>query len=369
LSNNLLVTSAPVSRTASADSSTRDSDAGNDPTHQGQFADTASIPAQLPRLVGVNRTPLPPPRSESTPSTLKEGPSAPLEQSGSDSVIDAFGRRLKTILSVLPVEWLRGRDAPDPDLPPSDMVRAVLAAAKQGSAAISSGAAGVMQLPDGNWQCRFLTTIDPRVAKVKLDLLREEGGLMKESRDDRCIIFRRNARLAPQGAGYNFFGKAQAPPPPSGIEIVVNLPEQRGSVGEVSALGRVFGSPSPEYLESTGQSLISLLEGVRKQLNNFQDRRKHPRILADFPVTVFPLHPGYHVDVPVSGRCENISAGGLAFRATSHFSTKYAYVAFDGVRGTTGLALLVQVIQNKGQPSGILVTGKYKLDLWPTSVL
>jgi hypothetical protein len=194
--------------------------------------------------------------------------------------------------------------------------------------------------------------------------------LIKDSQDDeRCVIFRRIAKVIPPASGFKLFGKKPPPPPLSGIEIVVELPEQGNAVGEVSALGRVFGSPPPEYIEGSGQALISLLEEVRKHLGNFSDRRKHPRIPADFPVTIFPLHLDYTVDAPLKGRCENVSAGGLALRAVSALPTKYAYVAFEGVRGTTGLALLVQIIQNNGQEDGIFVTGKYRLDLWPTPVL
>jgi hypothetical protein len=272
---------------------------------------------------------------------------------------------LKEVHSVIPVGWLRGREAPEPDLPPHDMVRALLAAASRGGS-VSSDPAGVMQLPDGNWTCRFLTTIDPRVAKVKLGLLLDQGGLTMDSREERRVFFRRNAPLAAPVSGFTLFGKKPPPPPPpGGFEVVVELPEPGAAVSEVSTLGRVFGSPPPDFVEGSGNVIRELLEEVRRQLNNFPDRRKHPRIPVDFQITLFPLHADFRVEAPVIGRCENVSAGGLALRASAPLSTKYAFVAFDGVRGTTGLALLLQIIRTNRQEDGIFVTGRYRLDLWP----
>ncbi|HEX4612712.1 MAG TPA: hypothetical protein VH092_31240, partial [Urbifossiella sp.] len=60
-----------------------------------------------------------------------------------------------------------------------------------------------------------------------------------------------------------------------------------------------------------------------------------------------------------------VSAGGLAIGLTAAPSTKYAYVAFVGVRGTTGLALLFQVIRTSREGADVLVTGRYRLELWP----
>jgi hypothetical protein len=165
-----------------------------------------------------------------------------------------------------------------------------------------------------------------------------------------------------------FFGKKPPPPPQpdGGLEVVVDLPEPGTPVGEISALGRIFGSPPPGFVNA--KEVVSLLEEVRRQLNNFPDRRKHPRFPADFPIMIFPLHSDFRVDAPVSGRCENVSAGGLALRIPAPLSTKYAYVTFDGVMGTTGLALLLQMIRMDRQEGGVFVTGKYRLDLSPKPV-
>jgi hypothetical protein len=214
-----------------------------------------------------------------------------------------------------------------------------------------------------------LTTIDPRVAKVKLGLLLDQGGLKMDSRDERRVIFRKLAPVVIPASGFTLFGKKPPPPPIGGFEVVVELHEAGTAVGEVSALARAFGSPPPDFFEGSSQEINSLLEEVRRQLNNFPDRRKHPRIPADFQITLFPLHPDYRVEAPLRGQCENVSAGGLALRACSPISTKYAYVTFEGIRGTTGLAVLLQIIRTNRQDDVNFVTGRYRLDLWPKSTV
>ena len=63
------------------------------------------------------------------------------------------GPKVPKILSVLPVGWLRGREAPDPDLSPREMVRAILAAAT--ATTEPDVPPGIAQLPDGTWWADF----------------------------------------------------------------------------------------------------------------------------------------------------------------------------------------------------------------------
>jgi serine/threonine protein kinase len=270
----------------------------------------------------------------------------------------ACGVRVPKVLSVLPVSWLRGREAPEPELQPTAMVRAILAAAK--AAAKPGEPEGIMQHSDGTWSCRFLSTIDPRVAKVKLCVLWEQGKFTLDAREESRVIIR---QLAPPPSSTRLFQFGKKPAP-SGVEVVVELPEPGGAIGEVFAHGEVFGSPPPDFADSADQTILSLLEGVQRELNNFQERRKHPRIPASFPVVVYPIHHDGRVEAPLNGRCQDVSAGGLALRLNAAPTTRYACVAFEGVRGTTGLALLFQIIRTTRETDGVLVTGRYRLEFW-----
>jgi hypothetical protein len=351
---NLIATPAPLSRCTPALKLPQRDD-GNDTAQQNQLTELSPATPRAPRVVAVDTTPQPrlqpvtPPPQPARPNTQSVGPA---------------GIRLGKVFSVLPVEWLRGREAAEPDLTPNEMIRAVVAAASKGEQ-VPTDTAGVVQLPDGNWKCRFLSTMDPRIAKVKLDLLWEQGGLTMDSREARRVIFRRHVPVVKPEKIITLFGKKPPPPPQpdGGLEVVVELPEPGTPVGEISVLGRSFGSPPPGFVNA--KEVVSLLEEVRRQLNNFPDRRKHPRFPADFPTMIYPLHSDYRVDPPLVGQCENVSAGGLALRTTSPLSTKYAFVAFEGVRGTSGLALLLRIIRINRQEDGLFATGQFRLDLLP----
>jgi hypothetical protein len=273
------------------------------------------------------------------------------------------GVKVEKILSVLPVGWLRGREAPEPDLPPNAMVRAILDAATATTKAKPAELSGAKQLPDGTWTCRFLSTIDPRVAKVRLGVLWEQGKFTIDTREEGRVIIRQVAPLPPS-SGLFTFGKKSADTSRSGLKVVVNLPESGGEVREVNVEGWVFGSPPPDFAQGADQTIRSLLEGVQRELGNFQERRKYPRIPAEFPVVVYPMHHDGCVETPLNGRCKDVSAGGLVLRLSVAPTTKYAYVAFEGVRGTTGLAVLFQITRTNREADAVSVAGRYRLEFW-----
>lgn len=341
---------------------------GSTPPPQASPAPVEIKPVALrvPRPAGVERATVsaatgntPPPM----PSPVKaETPASSTEKMGAGVQLKDVGVQLKEVFSVLPVEWLHGRDASEPDLSADEMVRAVVAAAGKGKP-VETDANGMVRFADGSWKCGFLTTIDPRVAMLKLDLLLEQYHLEKEQVEERCAIFFREAVVEAPNGGFGLFGKKAQVRTSGGFEVQVDVPEKTTSVGEVTVKGRIFGSPPPEFIESAEEELLAILEEVRRQLNNFEDRRKHVRIPANFPVTIFPIHSDYRLERPIKGCCENVSAGGLALRADAPITTHHAFVSFEGVRGTTGLALLLQVVRMVRKEDCALVTGRFLLNL------
>jgi hypothetical protein len=263
--------------------------------------------------------------------------------------------QLQEILSVLPVERLRGGEAPAPSLPPDQMIQALLAAA---SARPGEGEGTA-------WGCRFLSSIDPRMAKVKLDLLWERDKFAVDARDKNRIVARLTAPAPPPPSGLFRFGKRPAPPPPAGLEVVVQFAEPGRPVGEFSAEGRLFGDPPADFAAKAERVIVSLLEGIQRHLGNISERRQHPRFPAEFPVLVYPMHGDGRIDAPLSGRCRDVSAGGVALRLGAVPPTKYAYVAFEGARATAGLALLTEVVRTRRDGDGILATGRYRPEMWP----
>src|SRR5207249_11871189 len=110
---------------------------------------------------------------------------------------------LERIFSVVPVPWLLGKDASRSALPPTDAVQAVLRAANPGGD-LPTPLGEVRARGDGTWICRFLTTIDPRLGQVKLDLLWEEGGMAVDSRQLGVVAARKQAPAPPPSGLFNF---------------------------------------------------------------------------------------------------------------------------------------------------------------------
>jgi serine/threonine protein kinase len=335
---------------------------GETPTERDPITEMASsIGAKT--LPGNDRTP-PPTRSESDQKQATAKPNIQTKLANQRETPQRI--ILPKLLSVVPVERLRGEEALDPDLPPLDMVRAILHAASSKSSARAETTA-VTQLTEGSWACRFLTSMDTRMAKVKLDILWEYGGLTMDTREERRVVFRKEALIPPPETGLlTLFAKKKPPPPPSGFELVVELSEPGTPVGAVHAHAQFFGSPPPDFVEHYRPIIVALLEEVREHLNNFDERRKQPRIPADFPLTLFPVRSDHRVESPSRGRCVNVSEGGLALWLPAQPRSKYAYVAFEGVPGTSGLALLFQILRTESQKEGVLVCGKHRPQLQTT---
>jgi hypothetical protein len=270
---------------------------------------------------------------------------------------------LEKIRSVVPIDWLKGLNGEPVTRPPDQLVRAVVSAAEA-----ESGAAPVFgtvtRQADGTWGCRFLTTIDPRVAQVKLDLLWEQGGVTMDTRTEKRVVFRQLAPPPASTGGLFGFGK-KPKPPDAGLEVVVELPDPKSGLAEVAARGSFFGNPPPEFARSGEKTIVRLLEGIQRTLNNVEERRKHPRVPATFPITFYPLHSDGRVEPPLRGYCQDVSAGGLAVFCPAKPPAKYAYVSFDEVPGTAGVAVLLQLIRSEWVHDEVLITGRYRLDLSP----
>jgi serine/threonine protein kinase len=281
------------------------------------------------------------------------GPVVPAERAPAPS-----GVLLDHIYSVVPVAWLEGRGGACAERPPGHLVSALVSAAEARAGA--RGALGsVSRAPDGALTCRFLTTIDPRVARVKLDLLWEQGGVTMDARGDGRVVFR---QLAPAPAGLFGFGR-KPKAPESGLEVVIDLPEPRGGIAEVAAHGRFFGTPSSEFVRSGEKSMVRILDGIRQTLSNVDERRKHPRVPAALPLALYPLHPDGRVEAPIPGRTRDVSGGGLAVLCPTKPPTKYAYAAVDEVPGAAGFAILLQLSRYEWVQDEVFVAGHFRLDL------
>jgi serine/threonine protein kinase len=306
----------------------------------------------LPPLVTVTpppRTPAaatPPPRTPVT-GRLRSDPELPPGESERPARF-----RLNPIRSVVPVARLLEQSAKDPRLPPDRFAAAVVEAAYAGGHAPQmSGDVG--RLADGTWVCQFPTTVPASVAPLKLIAVRDAWKLTVEMPDPLRVVFKKPV----SSGGWGWSGKK------SGFEVVVRLPAPGQSVGEVTVTGRLFGTPEQNFAQGAETSLPRLLADIRRELQNVEERRKYPRVAADFPVSIFPIHSDGGIDPPLPGRCKDVSAGGLALTVETKLRTKYSYVAFDGIAVTAGLAILVRVVRSQQDGCGLIVAGHYRMDL------
>lgn len=330
-------------------------------TGRSSIASPAPTDAPSPQLVWVNRTRsprvaksiAPPPRQSAPPPAIPPIPPS--------------GVLLHDILSVIPIAWLQGEKSPVPDLPPVKIVRDLMAAVGSSNSGPSTSGE-VERLPDGALGCRFLCKIDPRIAKLKLALLLDGRDLTMNSRDDRTVVFRQENALAPPVPPGLFasFGKKPTPPPPapSGLEVVVLLPESGTAVGEIAVRGKVFGSPAPDIAKRSEDVFIGIVEETQRHLNNFEERRTDPRIPTDLPLLLYPLDQDGRAGSPLSGRTQDISASGLGFRTTTPPPGEFGYLVFENAPEAAGLALLYQILRSTRLDDGTFVIGgRFRLDL------
>ncbi len=312
--------------------------AGSSPDPVRLIASAGSV---IQSNAGVN-TPLPAPSS----TTESYGP---------------FAFKLELIRSVFPVEHLLGRPSGETRCNAPEFVRKVVKAARAGGSK-DSRLGEVIHLQDGSWACRFLSSIDPRVAKVKLNLLKDETGATIESPWGGRVVIRRPFKVPVKST---LFGISSMQELDSGLEVMVQLPKQGLGTAEILAKGKLYGSTPAEFEHVAKDAIVKLIEEIREQLNNIEERRESFRFPATFPVSVFPLHSDGRPDAPIQGRCKDVSEGGLSIIFTSKPLTRYIYVAFDRVAGIEGLAILVQIVRAEEHDKETLVSGRYRLDFGP----
>jgi hypothetical protein len=86
-------------------------------------------------------------------------------------------------------------------------------------------------------------------------------------------------------------------------------------------------------------------------------------VAAGFAATLYPIHSHGGIDVPIPGRCRDVSIGGLCFATDAPPPTKYVYAAFDAIGMTAGQAILVRILRTQTANRECLCGGQYRIDL------
>jgi hypothetical protein len=301
----------------------------------------------MPKLVAASR-----PRGSSlrTPGT---GSHAPLSNLVESAPARRFAVVLSPIRSVVPVSRLTGKDFGEVAVGPQDFARIVVEHAAAG-AYVPQLPGELGRLADGNWFCQFPSTTPATVVPLKLRVVCDLWGLAVEQPEPTRLVLR---KLCQTGFWGSLSGKK------SGFEVEIRLPPPGRQVGEVVVSGAVFGTPDPNFARQAADAIPRLLVDVRRELKNVDDRRKHPRVAADFAVTLYPIHSDGGIDVPVHARCRDVSLGGLCLATDAPLPTKYSYAAFDGIGAVAGQAILVRFLRTQAVNRECVSGGQYRADL------
>jgi hypothetical protein len=305
----------------------------------------------MPPLIpgGKPRAPQPRPAPQAliaTPPPVAETPPPIAEE-----VVEAGQVVLERIRSVVPVASLIGMEPTERPIDALSFTTAVMeAAAGGGKAPQMPGDVG--RLADGTWVCRFPSTVPASVVPLKLLVVRETWGVALEQPDTVQIVLRRTA-----GGGGFFSGKKY------GYEATILLPTTGKALGEITVMGRVFGTPDPKFAREVLDLVPKLLADVRTQLCNVPDRRRHPRVACELPVALYPLHSDGAVDQAITATCRDASLGGLGIYTGCSLKTKYAYAAFGGIPAIAGQAILLRLMRSQGTSGARQYGMQYRTDL------
>jgi hypothetical protein len=281
----------------------------------------------------------PPPSIAETPGPLAE------------DHIEAGMVVLDRIRSILPVAALVGMDTGEPCPEPHAYVSAVVRAAANGGQ-VPNAPGELGRLADGTCVCQFPSTVPAAVVPLKLAVVRDYWGVGIEQPDPTQLVLRRTA-----GGGGLFGGKK------FGYEVTVLMPTGGKPVGEITLLGRTFGSPDQKCLREAADVIPKLIDTVRGQLANAQDRRRHPRVACGLAIALYPVHSDGAVDPAINTRCRDVSVGGLGFATSVPLQTKYAYVAFPGVAATAGHAVLIRLVRSQSLGTERQYGAQFRTDL------
>jgi len=304
-----------------------------------------ALPALVPassKLQGPQSRPpivtTPPPSDVETPPPLAE-------EIESGLVV------LDRIRSVLPVSALLGMGSDERLLNTQEFAAAVVHAAANGGQPPHL-TSDIGRLSDGTWMCQFPTTVPTSVVPLKLVVLRESWGVSIEQPDPvhlvlRCVV-----------GGGGFFGGKKF-----GYEATVILPTSGKPVGEITVLGRTFGTPDAKCVREAPDLLPKLLTDIRAQLANVPERRRHPRLSCNLAVSLYPVHSDGAIDPALTAKCRDVSLGGLAFSIPTPIPTKYIYAAFPDVPTVASQAILIRLIRVQSVGQERHYGAQYRTDL------
>jgi serine/threonine protein kinase len=241
---------------------------------------------------------------------------------------------LDSVRLVESVARLTGGAADPPrTLSSGELVAAVLRAA--GGTNLEGGDRPA-HLPDGRLAVRFPVQWTPSFGRLKTNAFADQCGYTAVPVASDTVLLK------------------PIPTRADPVELVVRWPVRvEAGTAEVSVTGRWTAGLDP----TRGTDKVAgMLGRFRRLVQNLEDRRKAPRVRAEFAVTVYPVDDDLRVGAAIAGRCRDVSASGFAATLDAAPPGTHAFARFADVPEVGELAVLAKLVRSSAAPGGV-VTG------------
>jgi serine/threonine protein kinase len=200
---------------------------------------------------------------------------------------------------------------------------------------------------------RFLSTVPPNLVPLKVRAVGERCGLTVTQPEPRRMVLRKEYKDPLARAGRPSYNRG-------GYEVVVLLPEP--TAREVHATARVYGGPDQAFIRMAEGEMPEVLRQLRSELQNVQERRRHPRHRFDTVVRVYPLFTDGQIGKAVEGRLIDVSASGALFETPSEVGSGQMFIEFPKVEGVEGLAIYMRVVRvsSPTDSTGVITAGRFR---------
>jgi hypothetical protein len=201
---------------------------------------------------------------------------------------------------------------------------------------------------DGTRSCRFLCTTPATLLPQRLAETAKRYGLSVVTPEPGLVVLH---RVVYGPAAWGTPGTADG-------ELWVAV--RRAETGpETAAAAGLQGNLSDATRRDTLRAVPGVLAAVRGALENFQERRTHPRYTAGFPVRIHPVGPDGSVGSAEDGLCEDVSAGGVRILTRAAVPGERMYLEFRSIEGVAGNAVLAAASRSARGPEGHLIVCRF----------
>jgi serine/threonine protein kinase len=222
------------------------------------------------------------------------------------------------------------------------------------AAAMQPGPFGSNLLPEGAESCWFISTIPASLVALKLALVAERMGLtLSEPDPSRFLLSWRPTPSPVKGASRDRQIK-----PRGGIDIVIHR------AVPPSADYFAVGTGESDAPANARDVIRETLDLIRSLLQNVDERRKHIRFPAAFPLLVYPHYSDGLVGQPISGISRDIAEGGVRFVTDEPIRTERAYLLFREPESIAEHGVLTYVLRTGRQAdvSGAVTVVRFRAE-------